>query len=102
MQGLLDETRGKYDDGSERHLVNFLQFEFSPDLMKLAKHREHFSRYDIKSVTKYLESVGFESFIIGPRFLPLSHGSWDDEFMTFTDDPKNNAGVLQNYPDFDN
>jgi len=101
MQGLLEETRGKHADGSKRYLVNFLQFEFSPALMKKAKDREHFHAYDIKTATKFLETLGFESFLIGPRFLPLSHGSWDDEFMTFTSDTANNAGVRMNYPHFD-
>jgi FkbM family methyltransferase len=101
MEKLLSETRGTYEDGSDRYLVNFMQFEFAPALMKLAKKREGFRRYDIKTVTKFLESIGFESFLIGPRYLPLSHGSWDDEFKTWTEDPRNNAGSRENYPDFD-
>lgn len=101
MSRLLDETRGQYEDGSPRHLVNFLQFEFSPWLMQLAKQREGFQEYDIKSVTQFLESAGFETFLIGPRYLPLSHGSWDDEFLAFTNDPSNNAGAQVNYPNFD-
>jgi len=101
MSRLLDEIRGHHEDGSPRHLVNFLQFEISPYLMQVAKDREGFQEYDIKSVTQFLESVGFETFLIGPRYLPLSHGSWDDEFLTFTNDPKNNAGVRVNYPNFD-
>jgi FkbM family methyltransferase len=101
MKRLLQETRGVYEDTSPRYLVNFLQFEFSPVLMKIAKEREGFHQYDIKSVTKYLESNGFESFLIGPRFLPLSHGSWHDEFRTWTEDPNNNAGTRLNYPEFD-
>lgn len=101
MSRLLDETRGQHEDGSPRHLVNFLQFEVSPSLMQLAKQREDFQEYDIKSVTQFLESAGFETFLIGPRYLPLSHGSWDDEFMAFTNDPKNNAGKRENYPEFD-
>jgi len=101
MSDVLSETRGKYEDGSPRHLVNFLQFEFSPWLMQLAKQREGFTDYDVKSAAQFLESIGFETFLIGPRFLPLSHGSWDDEFIRFTDDPKNNAGARVNYPEFD-
>jgi len=101
MKGLLKEERGKYKDGSRRFLVNFLQFEFAPYLMQQAKDRDEYQHYDIETVTKYLESMGFESFLIGPRFLPMSHGSWDDEFKTFTRDPMNNAGVRLNYPDFD-
>lgn len=101
MKGLLEEKRGRYDDGSPRYLVNFLQFEYAPVLMEAAKKREDFVEYDIKTVTEFLESIGFESFLIGPRFLPLSHGSWNDEFKTFIEDPSNNAGTRLNYPDFD-
>jgi len=101
MQNLLNETRGLYPDGRTRYLVNFLQFEFSPTLMKTAKERENFGAYDIKSVTQFLESIGFESFLMGPRYLPLSHGSWADEYKTFIDDANNNAAVRMNYPDFD-
>merc|ERR1719162_12142 len=42
MSGVLNETRGQYEDGSPRHLVNFFQFEFSPYLMQIAKEREGF------------------------------------------------------------
>jgi hypothetical protein len=101
MKSLLNEERGEYEDGSTRFLVNFLQFEFCPALMKFAKDREGFREYDIKTVTQYLESIGFETFMIGPRFLPLSHGSWDDEYKTYTEDVRNNGGSLLNYPDFD-
>jgi len=101
MQGLLQEQRGTHADGSPRHLVNFMQFEYSPALMKKAQDRESFQNYDLKTTTQFLESIGFETFLIGPRFLPLSHGSWDDLYKTWTQDPANNAGALTNYPTFD-
>jgi len=101
MKGLLGQQRGTYADGKPRHLVNFLQFEYSPALMKKAREREDFQHYDLKTTTQFLESIGFETFLIGPRFLPLSHGSWDDVFKTWTEDPDNNAGKLKNYPTFD-
>jgi len=100
MKGLLAETRGEYEDKTPRYLVNFLQFEFAPSLMTLAKNRENFTAYDIKTATQFLESIGFETFLIGPRYLPLSHGSWSDEFLTWTRDPNNNAGKQLNYPEF--
>lgn len=100
MPLLLGETRGRYDYGTRRYLVNFFQFEYSPYLNRRAKKREHFSKYDLKTVTQYLESVGFATFLIGPRFLPLSHGSWDDKFMNVTQNPSNNAGKRLNYPKF--
>lgn len=101
MTQLLNAQRGVNEDGSPRFLVNFLQFEWSPWLMSKAKKREGFQEYDVKSVTQFLESLGFETFLIGPRYLPLSHGSYADEFKTFSDDPNNNAGVRVNYPNFD-
>jgi FkbM family methyltransferase len=100
MQDLLNEERGEYEDGTTRYLVNFVQFEFAPALTKTAKEREDFQEYDIKTATQYLESMGFETFMIGPRFLPLSHGSWDDEYKTYSEDSRNNGGSLLNYPDF--
>jgi FkbM family methyltransferase len=101
MENLLEETRGEYKDGSPRYLVNFMQFEYSPALSAAAKERESFTSYDLESVTQYLESIGFESFIIGPRYLPLSHGSWDNQFKTWTENVENNAGRKRNYPKFD-
>lgn len=100
MRRLLNETRGKYADKKPKHLVNFLQFEYAPILMEKAKVREGFHEYDIKTVTKFLESMGFESFLMGPRYLPMSHGSWSDDFKTWTEDPSNNAGTRLNYPSF--
>jgi len=100
MHHLLNETRGEYEDGSPKYLVNFFQFEFSPLLMNIAKDREGFQHYNIKTLTDFLESRGFESFLIGPRFLPLSHGSWHAEFKTWTEDSSNNAGSRLNYPYF--
>merc|ERR1719460_1711812 len=82
MTGLLNQTRGNYKDGNPRYLVNFLQYEYSPQLVKDAREREGFKEYDIGSLTKFLESQGFESFLVGPRYLPMSHGSWHDEYKT--------------------
>merc|ERR1719491_2593965 len=101
MERLFQEQRGQNEDGTPRFLVNFLQFEYSPQLTRQAKVRAGFPSYDLKTVTQFLESMGFESFLIGPRFLPLSHGSWDDDFATFIADPRNNAGRLDAYPNFD-
>jgi len=101
MRNLLKEVRGTYDDGRPRHLVNFLQFQFSPALMKTAKRRSGYKTYDLKTTVRLLEELGFEAFLVGPRFLPISHESWDSEFKTFTDDEQNNAGARLNYPDFE-
>jgi len=91
MENLFREQRGVDKDGNPNFLVNFLYFEFSPFLMYAAKNREGFAWYDLKSVTMFLESQGFETFMIGPRFLPLSHGSWDDEYLTLTSSPARNS-----------
>jgi len=91
MENLFKEQRGVDKDGNPNFLVNFLYFEFSPLLMYVAKNREGFEWYDLKSVTMFLESQGFETFMIGPRFLPLSHGSWDDEYLTLTSSAARNS-----------
>lgn len=101
MKNLLNETRGEYADQRPQYLVNFLQFEYAPQLMSIAKEREGFQQYDLKSVTEFLESVGFESFLMGPRYLPLSHGSWHNDFKHWPEDPSNNAGTHTHYPNFD-
>merc|ERR1719440_204506 len=101
MTSLLNEKRGQYGDGSPRFLVNFLMFEYAPTLMKAAREREGIQNYDLETTTKFLESLGFETFLIGPRFLPLTHNSWHAEYKTITEDPRNNAGALLNYPKFD-
>jgi len=99
MKGMLAETRGRYGDGSPRHLVNFLQIEYVPALMKTAQQRQRILAYNLKTTTDFLESQGFETFLIGPRYIPLSHGSWTDEFLTIIQDPRNNPGMR---PDFGN
>jgi len=101
MPRLLQERRGQYKDGSPRHLVNFLQFSFVPSAVRRVKHRDGIKSYDLKSVSQLLEDFGFESFLVGPRYLPLSHGSWNDAYMETMYNPDNNAGVGLNYPDFD-
>jgi len=101
MKKLLQEQRGVNADGTPGYLVNFLQFEYAPALSRVAKDREGFQAYNLKTVVQFLESVGFETFLIGPRFLRLSHGSWDDEYVKFTEDPRNNMGRRETYPSFD-
>jgi len=101
MSKLLEEVRGTYANGKPRHLVNFIQFEFCPRLMETVREREGLSNYNLKTFAKVLEEQGFEAFLIGPRFLPLTHGGWHDEYLKATSDPENNAGILTNYPTFD-
>ena len=58
------------------------------------------SLYSLKNVTAMLEQQGFETFLVGPRYLPLSHGAWDDRIEAFTGDPRNNDGMRKAYPGF--
>lgn len=99
MWRLLNEERGKHDNGEPRHLVNFIQFEYSPILVDEWKQKEGLENYDLKTVTSLMESMGFETFLMGPRYLPLSHGSWDDAYKWFTEDPQNSMGGSK-YPVF--
>jgi len=99
MSRLLDEQRGVYRSGSRRYLVNFMQLEYAPILAAEWKEKEGRANYDLKTLTMLLESKGFETFLMGPKYLPLSHGSWDDSFKQFTEDPQNSWGGSQ-YPEF--
>merc|ERR1719482_2372952 len=58
-----------------------MMLEYAPVQMGEAKLDEQLvGDYDLKNITTFLESQGFEVFLIGPRYLPLTHGSWDDQF----------------------
>jgi len=37
---------------------------------------------------------------MGPRYLPLSHGSWDDAFLSFSQSPENTRCNGDRYPKF--
>ena len=102
MQELLQTRRGQYANGQSRYLVNMIQFEYNPSLWRLVRAREGFppSLYSLKNVTALLEQQGFETFLVGPRYLPLSHGAWDDRIEAFTGDPRNNDGMRKSYPGF--
>jgi len=99
MSRILKEERGNYSSGAPRHLVNFMQLEYCVICQKGVKQREKLANYDLKTTVKFLEDMGFETFLMGPRYLPLSHGSWDDSFMQFTEDPENSFGSSK-YPAF--
>jgi len=84
MTKLFQETRGDYPDGSPRHLINFMMFEYGPSLMDTVKDREHLvGEYNLRNMTSFLEAQGFEVFVMGPRYLPLTHGSWDDKYLSW-------------------
>lgn len=83
MAGILQEGRGTYDNGVPRHLVNFIQLELCQSCSEHVKAVEHRADYDVKTLTTFLESMGFETFLMGPRYIPLSHGSFDDKFRDF-------------------
>jgi len=92
MSRILSETRGSYDNGAAKHLVNFIQLEYSTFLMRDVKQREKVNHYSLATLVAFLESMGFESFLVGPMYLPLSHGSWSDEFQRIMEDPQYDFG----------
>jgi hypothetical protein len=79
---LLSETRGTYADGKPRHLVNFLMFEMCPFCYNETKAQKGFAEYDLGTTVRLLSSLGFETFVMGPRYIPLSGASWLDEYKT--------------------
>jgi len=89
MAGILQEERGVHGDGTPRHLINFIQLEVCVSCTEHVKAVENRTAYDVKTATAFLESMGFESFLMGPRYLPLSHGSWIDSYNDFFNDPQN-------------
>jgi len=101
MTKLLQEQRGAYADSSPKYMVNFIQMKLSPALIKATKERNGLSSYDARTVVKFMESMGFESFLVGPRLVPLSHGLLNDVLMKFLQDAENNAGIRTHYPQFD-
>merc|ERR1719326_2377285 len=86
MANLLQEKRG--DD----YLVNFFMLEFCTPCMEAVRKFNNFDAYDLKTFAATLESMGFEAFLMGPRYLPLTHGSWDDAFLHWTKNPQNQCG----------
>jgi hypothetical protein len=98
LERVLQEQRGKYGDGAPRHLVNFIQLEACQSCIEKVKATENRTEYDVGTVKTFLESMGFETFLMGPRYIPLSHGSWDDAFNVFFNDPMNSN--IRNYPGF--
>jgi len=99
MSRMLNETRGTYDGGAPRHLVNFIQLEYCVSCQQGVKRTSNEKEYDLHTTALFLESIGFETFMMGPRYLPISHGSWDDAFQKLSEDPQNMVGGA-NYPVF--
>lgn len=79
---LLSEVRGVYPSGKPRHLVNFLMLEFCPSCLEETRLQKGFTEYDLGTNVRLLESLGFETFLIGPRYVPLSGASWLDAYKT--------------------
>mmetsp|Transcript_77292 Transcript_77292/g.145752 ORF Transcript_77292/g.145752 Transcript_77292/m.145752 type:complete len:546 (-) Transcript_77292:30-1667(-) len=94
MQRLLSEQRGN------NYLVNFFMLEFCSQCMESVREMNKFEEYDLKTLAATLEGLGFEAFLIGPRYLPLTHGSWDDLFSDFSKKPENADCDRANYPRF--
>jgi len=94
MDKLLTEKR---DSG---FLVNFMMLEFCTYCIERVRKLHNLDSYDLKTLVQTLESFGFEAFLIGPRYLPLSHGSWDDAFLSFSQSPENMRCNADRYPMF--
>jgi len=93
MPRLLSEVRGTYEDGKPRYLVDFVYLEFSMVMMNDAAQREHLTNYDLNFLRSMMEAQGFELFLIGPRYLPISGSSWSETFNEFFKSPQG-MGVL--------
>jgi hypothetical protein len=94
MVKLLEEKR---DRG---FLVNFMMLEFCAVCMERVRKAADVKAYDLRTLAETLEELGFEAFIIGPRYLPITHGSWDDDFLKFTQDPESSKCNIEKYPKF--
>lgn len=93
MPRLLSEMRGYYRDGKPRYLVDFVYLEFSMVMMNQAAEREHLTNYDLNFLRSMMEAQGFELFLIGPRYLPISGSSWSESFNEFYKSPQG-MGVM--------
>jgi len=91
---LLQEQRG--DD----FLVNFMMVEFCQRCMVKVRETQGLEAYDLRTLAETLEDLGFEAFIVGPRYLPITHGSWDDDFLAFTQGDESSACNTKKYPTF--
>jgi hypothetical protein len=95
MTRLLSEKR------DSDYLVNFMMLEYcTPCVAEVRKQHKMKSAYDLKTLAATLESLGFEAFLMGPRYIPLTHGSWDDDFVKFIHDEANWSCDGERYPMF--
>jgi hypothetical protein len=94
MEHILQEKRG--DD----FLVNFMMLEFCSPCMEAVRNFNNFQEYDLKTFSQTLESLGFEAFMMGPRYLPLTHGSWDDAYVNFSKSMDGARCNAEKYPKF--
>jgi hypothetical protein len=90
MSRILSAGRGFYDHGEKKskHFVNFIQLKYDAKKMSDVKQSQNLPQYDLQTLVSYLESMGFETLLVGPWYLPLSHGSWSDEFKLIMEDPE--------------
>jgi len=95
MKNLLAEKRG--DD----HLVNFLMLEYCAPCMETVRKLNNLANYNLKTLADTLQSHGFEAFIMGPRYLPITHGSWDESFLTFSNSSESHRCNVAKYPKFE-
>merc|ERR1719364_190814 len=74
--------------------------EFCAPCMEQVRKQQGLEAYDLKTLTATLESLGFEAFIMGPRYLPLTHGSWNEDFVTFSSSTDSQRCNTATYPKF--
>lgn len=66
-------------------VVNIIQLEFSPSQMRDVN--TNVTSYNLETTTKFLEKNGFMVFWIGPNFVPLTHGAWNDKYLDLAQAP---------------
>jgi FkbM family methyltransferase len=66
-------------------VVQIIQLEFAPQLMREVNRDTQV--YNLLSTVAFLERHGFAVFWIGPNFIPLSHGAWNDKYLELVEDP---------------
>lgn len=99
MAEYLGATRGNYTNGEPRHLVNFIQVKVNPSTMQMTQSQEDFKDYNLKTMVKQLAGLGFVSFLMGPRYIQLSHGAWSDKFLDYLGNPSKSRDASKQLPD---
>merc|ERR1719379_1443025 len=73
--------------------------EFCPACQNKVKQQKGLEQLDLQTQVSQLENMGFEVFLIGPRYLPLTHGSWTDDYNIFSQS-QDKQPLGGKYPEF--